>query len=672
MTRPSSLPRCITTTIALLVIGLICPLVGRAAPTNLDPNPTQVDFGPRDVNAGSTPTTQIDFKNNTGADVTVLSDAAIGGADASQFFFTSNGCNPATIGDGNSCSVQVYFDPSAVASYSASVDLETDQGTVSVPLSGVGAAGTLSASPPNFNPQPYFYGSQFQSTNFTNTDPSYSVSSYSATITGADASFFSIADNNCSNQIQFPGNGCNIGVYFNPQAAGTKTAQLELSNSGTPDPVIVPLTATALAGPHAVATPTQHAFGNQAIGTSSAAQQITLQNQGDSPLQIQQLFIIGGAPNYFPITNETCAGRVLNPSESCTLDVQFAPGSTGPQNGSVFVITNENGPITQVNLSGTAYQSPTGGSVALRGTAMAGRELTCEPSGYPNGTTYSYAWLRSGSVVSGEGSETYMVRNGDVGARIACRVEASNPVGSEQATSPQSAVVAPASLVQIQDSLVARRVCRAVQAPARAGGASLSYGHPVTPDSPLGIRAHGKLSASLDGHSLGSGKGMLRVNPRKLGSYANGAHQLSVRARGATRSVQVVLGACQLAAQASVGRSATLQVSSAVGMNRLTMRLTRGVHFNRGKIRGRVYLQAYHQPQQSFLLRGAGTRSNGVHVAFRRGSVKVSGLPTNTGVVRLRLGRGSISGHRGRINARAHLKGTQGTRVAFAPVLSAR
>lgn len=303
---------------------------------------------------------------------------------------------------------------------------------------------------------------------------------------------------------------------------------------------------------------------------------------------------------------------------------------------------------------------------------MAGRKLTCQPLGYPGGAGYSYFWLRSGSLIAGENSKTYKVRNSDVGARISCRIEVTNQVGSEQKTSPKTADVAPADLSRIPGSLVARPVCRELQAPGRVGSADLSYGHPVTPVSPLLIRARGLLSATLDGRPLGSGRSVLKVNPRTLNGLANGDHELVVQTRADSKTAGVVLGTCSQAARVIVGRSASMHVSSSVGMNPVTLQTARKMSFLPDRVVGRVYVKVLRQPQETFLLSGARTSSNGIHVAFSHHRVHVSGLPRNTGVIRISLGNGSFVGRGGRVVSRAHLKGSRGIQTAGARILIRR
>ncbi|HEX5821759.1 MAG TPA: choice-of-anchor D domain-containing protein [Solirubrobacterales bacterium] len=214
-------------------------------------------------------------------------------------------------------------------------------------------AGTLASSPPSvdFNPQPYFFGSQFDNLQISNSGTDTAVGI--ASITGPDAARFSFSGDGCSGSNLSDFQSCNVGVTFNPpNGPGDFTAQIVIPSSGSPpNPLVIPLSAHALAGANLVATPNRVNFGATTLGTTRS-QQVTITNTGDFPGGVQQAFIVG--PAEFTISNNQCSQQQLNPGQSCTLTALFTPLFKQELDGSIFAISgNTPEPVLPINLSGT-------------------------------------------------------------------------------------------------------------------------------------------------------------------------------------------------------------------------------------------------------------------------------------------------------------------------------
>ncbi|HTA15790.1 MAG TPA: choice-of-anchor D domain-containing protein [Solirubrobacteraceae bacterium] len=644
-------------------LGLLSAPTFAAAAGDLTPTPTQLDFATQDIHNGGTNFQTVKLSNSTGVGV-AASSIETTGPNAVDFSDNSN-CD--FIADGESCAINVSFDPTTPGAKSAKLEIVEDNGTINVPLTGTGATGTLSDSSPNFGPsQPYYFGGQEQSANISN-NSLFSAQATTATITGSDAAFFSVGYNGCQFTIN-PGNNCSVGVVFNPTGPGTKTAQLELSNDGTTNPLIIPLSATALSGPDAVISPSLNDFGDVAAGSTSPAKTVSITNAGDYPLQIQQLLVISGAPQLFPISEDLCSSKVIAPGASCQFTVRFQPSAAGIQGGTregtVFVITNQNGPVATANLIGTGVTLPQG-SASITGTNAAGSLLNCAPSGYPGGTLFTYQWLRNGQTIPAATDAQFTPSEADVGMTLSCRVQATNSVGSETVTSPQSGPIAPLDLSNLQASLVERSVCRVMQAPAqlRLAGTTirLDYGKPITPYAPLRLNIP-RVGAQvlIDGQSIASSRGHVVLTPRALLAYADGAHTLQVNYKSDRANEQIALAPCDLAARldGSSRQATDITVSASVGMSSPLLRLppTLRLHVVRATL-GSVSIQPADQPVQTFNLYGARTSFNGITVLLKAHTIEVRNLPAETGVVSIMLNRGVVTGRGGSVNATVTLRG---------------
>jgi hypothetical protein len=253
-------------------------------------------------------------------------------------------------------------------------------------------AGTLSPSPSSssYTTQPYFFGGQFN--NFQITNSGTETTPGSATITGPDASQFSINGDGCANFTLQDTWFCYVGVNFNPpNGPGTFSAQLEIPSDGSPDPLVIPLSAQTLAGPAFSSSPTRIDFGPTTLG-SVLGETVTITNNGDFPGAIQQAFIVG--PAEFDIEDDQCSQQEIAPAEDCTLTALFAPTTPGAFQGSIFAISGtQTEPVLPINLSGQGRAAPGPGP---------NTKITRKPGGKIRSTTASFQFTSSGTGVSFE------------------------------------------------------------------------------------------------------------------------------------------------------------------------------------------------------------------------------------------------------------------------------
>ncbi|HWE49870.1 MAG TPA: SBBP repeat-containing protein, partial [Bryobacteraceae bacterium] len=130
-----------------------------------------------------------------------------------------------------------------------------------------------------------------QSVTFTN-NGSGDLTIVAITLTGANAADFSQTDN-CPSVLT-PGASCQIDATFSPTAGGSRVANISISNNGGTNPQLVGLTGTGVAPVPVVGlAPSSLNFGNQTQNTTSAAQSITVTNNGPGTLAITGIAITG-------------------------------------------------------------------------------------------------------------------------------------------------------------------------------------------------------------------------------------------------------------------------------------------------------------------------------------------------------------------------------------------
>jgi hypothetical protein len=178
----------------------------------------------------------------------------------------------------------------------------------------------------------------------------------------AAAAPFALAGGTCSSPpINLAaGASCTLQYSFSPAAAGPAAQTLTVTSSGQGSGTIS-LTGTGLQGSLSIA-PTSLGFGNQVVGSSSAAQTVTLSNTGTATLVVDPL-TAAVAP--FARTGGSCstAPISLDAGASCTLVYTFSPTAVGLASQDLTVTAN----------------APGGGTIVLSGTGVQGN-LTITPT----------------------------------------------------------------------------------------------------------------------------------------------------------------------------------------------------------------------------------------------------------------------------------------------------
>jgi hypothetical protein len=158
-------------------------------------------------------------------------------------------------------------------------------------------------------------------------------------ITGPDASDFAILGDGCAGLVLTSQSPCTTFVALRPTSVGAKSAQLEIS--GAPGgAVVAALSGTGIAPAQAQSiAPATHGFGSVAAGTASSSHRFTVTNTGSLPVGPMTSVLVGGDAGQFAIdpVEDHCSNKINAPGASCTVDVRFAPTSTGTITASLAI-----------------------------------------------------------------------------------------------------------------------------------------------------------------------------------------------------------------------------------------------------------------------------------------------------------------------------------------------
>jgi Beta-propeller repeat/Abnormal spindle-like microcephaly-assoc'd, ASPM-SPD-2-Hydin len=319
------------------------------APTKtLVVTPTTLVFDPQVT--GTTSTQQFITVNNTGNFTVAFTNVTI-----TTGFALSNGC-VGSLPPLSACSIGVTFTPTAAGKTTGTVTI-TDNATGSpqkVTLTGTGISTSqqieLSQTAVVFDaqtvstassPQTVYYSNQGNTTVTINT------------VTQTDTEF-SLSGSSCVAGTQVsPQSLCTFRITFTPSATGTRSSTLTIADTATGSPRKITLSGVGISSavPEVNLTPASLTFATQAEGTTSAAQNINLTNNGQANLTISNIAIAGADPSDFAETN-TCTSPLVA-GFSCNISVTFSPIATGSRTATVTVTDNATGSPQSVTLTGT-------------------------------------------------------------------------------------------------------------------------------------------------------------------------------------------------------------------------------------------------------------------------------------------------------------------------------
>src|SRR5882672_1539931 len=216
------------------------------------PNPGSVDFGSQV--AGSTSaarTVTVTHSGNTGSASFAIQAVTIGGTSVADFNKTSDTCSGATFSPGETCVVGVSFSPTSVASSNAVLAIADNAAgnPHRVPLSGTGVSEvSLSQSSLSFGGSLVGSVGGPATVMMTNNAETTPLSITSIAISGANGGEFSLSAGTgacpSSGGTLAPRSSCKINVAFSPQALGSRTAMLTVTDSAVGSPRTVALSGT--------------------------------------------------------------------------------------------------------------------------------------------------------------------------------------------------------------------------------------------------------------------------------------------------------------------------------------------------------------------------------------------------------------------------------------------
>lgn len=279
--------------------------------------------------------------SNTGASTIALQTPSITG----DFKLTANTCG-ASLGSGVGCTVSIAFIPTASGGRGGIFSITDGAGTQTASLTGIGTSPATDALSPlalTFAAQQITTASAAQQITLTNSGD-LPLTLIAAQITSGDFT----AVNTCGNSLN-PHSACSIAVAFQPKNIGALTGLLSISDQYRSQTVT--LNGTGVAPPGVSLAPfSTVSFPNTGVGLTSAAQTVTLTNNGGVQLLLQSVAITG---DFSIVPGSNNCGTSLAVNTACTMQIAFVPTVGGPRSGLLTITDNAPGSPQTLQLSGS-------------------------------------------------------------------------------------------------------------------------------------------------------------------------------------------------------------------------------------------------------------------------------------------------------------------------------
>jgi hypothetical protein len=506
-------------------------LAGQGVDPQITYAPDQVNFGNQRVGTRSAARTLT--ITNTGSTSWTPQNVQLEGTYYGAFSLDASGCTQA-LAPGASCQALITFDPTGTQLFNALLDVVNPvTGSINkVPVSGSGVAPVVAAI------SGILFGNQRVGTSL----PGYAIwltnsgtdtlHVTSLSISGANASSFTIGATNCPGASVAVNATCDIPISFLPAATGLFTATLSVVDDAWNGPSQFGLSGTGVQA-HATFAPTSVSFPNTATG-QSAGQTISVMSDGSASLDLSSMTLSGSGAAAYTLGADTCSGQQLPATIGCSVRVTFTPPAVGSYPASLLVADDAAGSPQAISLTGNDLAS----------------NATASPS------SLSFGGLRPGKAATPQ--TVTLTNDGNTTVRVATATLSGDPSFSLAADTCSNATLALGATCTVQIGFT----------PATLGSlqATLSFGDDAA-NSPQVVAVTGsgiQPAVSLSAASLAFGNQAVGLPSagQSVVVTNSGTDTLNIGAAGVAAPFGIVTDTCSNTAVAP-GSTCTIQVDFA-------------------------------------------------------------------------------------------------------------
>ena len=331
-------------------------LVGNAIVPEIGVAPDPLVFD--DVLIGQSASLDVTVSNTGTAALNIPADGVSALID--PFAITADGCSGTAVAPGGTCVITVTFTPAMSGPSMGSFDIMSDdpnEATVTVEVSGAGAAPQISVSPQTLTFPSQLTG-QVQTRTVTVTNDGSADLVIGMIDSGAFVAPFSLAGDACSGATLMPDASCELMIEFAPTMEGDFSNDYTIPSNDEDEAdfaASVEGTATQAPEPFITVMPADLSLGDVIVSAMSMGV-VTVTNDGSADLEITGVTVGGTNAAEFTQTNQCVT---LAPEAQCEIMVTFAPADVGTRTAQLTIASNgANETMSMVTLTGEGVLGP--------------------------------------------------------------------------------------------------------------------------------------------------------------------------------------------------------------------------------------------------------------------------------------------------------------------------
>jgi hypothetical protein len=251
-------------------------------------------------------------------------------------FSESDDC-PASLPNGTTCTMYIYFVPTASGAAAGTVTINTNgffNASSTISLTGLGTAISVTGAPLSFGNQLVKTSSAAQTVTVKNTGTAAITMNG---ITLSEAADFIISADTCpvTGSKLNGGASCTISVTFTPASTGLKKGSVIINDTDPTTPQLAGFSGTGIS--NVTLSPTSVTFATTAIGLTSGTTKVTLTNNTGVSITLSNPAVTVTGP-FASASSTTCTNNlVLVKLATCFVNVDFKPTVVGFASGTLSI-----------------------------------------------------------------------------------------------------------------------------------------------------------------------------------------------------------------------------------------------------------------------------------------------------------------------------------------------